>query len=73
MGRYDAGSEREAMLQMQLSELEHERREREEQLQDREAQESPAVSTGRTERCSDRLDGLETRLDSRTRPATRII
>jgi len=37
---YDAGSEREAMLQMQLSELEHERREREEQLQDREAQES---------------------------------
>merc|ERR1719321_2234147 len=40
VAEYDAGSEREAMLQMQLSELEHERREREEALQEREAQES---------------------------------
>merc|ERR1719230_1871974 len=37
---YEAGAEREAMLQMQLSELEHERREREEALQEREQQES---------------------------------
>jgi len=39
LAEYDAGSEREAMLQMQLSELEHEKRELEERLLEREQRE----------------------------------